>query len=138
MKVIIYSFISLIFLISGKPDAPDYRQNSSIRMALFNNEIQVKDIPPTTTLVYPGDDGKLVYVADSVGNRIPDFSNAGLPRLKIASSYRCPSRMRGSMALIALHESCTKSVKLTLHSLSTNLFSSFNLANASLFCPSSL
>ena len=29
--------------------------------------------PPTTSLVYPGPDGKLVYVSDSLGNRIPDF-----------------------------------------------------------------
>jgi hypothetical protein len=36
-----------------------------------------QDIPPTTSLVYPGVDGKLVYTADSLGNRIPDFSNAG-------------------------------------------------------------
>ena len=27
--------------------------------------------------VYPGDDGKLVYLADDQGNRIPDFSNVG-------------------------------------------------------------
>lgn len=39
--------------------------------------IKAQDIPPTTTLVYPGTDGKLVYVADSLGNKIPDFSNAG-------------------------------------------------------------
>lgn len=36
-----------------------------------------QDLPPTTSLVYPGTDGKLVYIADSLGNRIPDFSNAG-------------------------------------------------------------
>ena len=36
-----------------------------------------QDIPPTTSLVYPGADGKLVYVTDSLGNKIPDFSNAG-------------------------------------------------------------
>ncbi len=30
-----------------------------------------------TSLVYPGPDGKLVYVADEHGNTIPDFSNAG-------------------------------------------------------------
>lgn len=36
-----------------------------------------QDIPPTTSLVYPGIDGKLTYVADSLGNKIPDFSNAG-------------------------------------------------------------
>jgi hypothetical protein len=38
---------------------------------------KAQDIPPTTSLVYPGIDGKLVYVADSLGNKIPDFSNAG-------------------------------------------------------------
>src|SRR5688572_2506787 len=38
---------------------------------------QNKDILPSTSLVYPGTDGKLVYVADTLGNRIPDFSNAG-------------------------------------------------------------
>jgi len=36
-----------------------------------------QDIPPTTSLVYPGTDSRLVYVADSLGNTIPDFSNAG-------------------------------------------------------------
>ena len=40
-------------------------------------EFKAQDIPPTTSLVYPGTDGKLVYVADSLGNIIPDFSNAG-------------------------------------------------------------
>lgn len=30
-----------------------------------------------SSLVYPGDDGKLVYVADDDGNTIPDFSYAG-------------------------------------------------------------
>lgn len=39
--------------------------------------IKAQDIPPTTSLVYPGIDGKLVYVPDSLGNKIPDFSNAG-------------------------------------------------------------
>lgn len=36
-----------------------------------------QDLPTATSLVYPGADGKLVYVADSLGNKIPDFSNAG-------------------------------------------------------------
>ncbi len=36
-----------------------------------------QDIPPATSMIYPGIDGKLVYVADSLGNKIPDFSNAG-------------------------------------------------------------
>jgi hypothetical protein len=35
------------------------------------------NLPPTTSKVYPGTDGKLVYVADSLGNKIPEFSNAG-------------------------------------------------------------
>jgi len=38
---------------------------------------KAQDIPPATSLVYPGIDGKLVYVSDSLGNKIPDFSNAG-------------------------------------------------------------
>lgn len=38
---------------------------------------KAQDIPPATSLVYPGTNGKLVYIADSLGNRIPDFSNAG-------------------------------------------------------------
>src|SRR5512138_752765 len=42
---------------------------------IFSSNAQ--DIPPTTSLVYPGVDGKLIYVADSLGNKIPDFSNAG-------------------------------------------------------------
>src|SRR4051812_48640244 len=38
---------------------------------------KAQDLSPTTSLVYAGVDGKLVYVADSLGNKIPDFSNAG-------------------------------------------------------------
>jgi hypothetical protein len=38
---------------------------------------RAQDMPPTTSLVYPGVDGKLVYISDSLGNKIPDFSNAG-------------------------------------------------------------
>jgi len=41
------------------------------------NDFPVQDLPPTTTLVYPGTDGKLIYIPDSLGNKIPDFSNAG-------------------------------------------------------------
>ncbi|MGB8491686.1 MAG: hypothetical protein WCE64_11575 [Bacteroidales bacterium] len=47
-------------------------------MLLINvSIISAQDLPPTTTLVYPGTDGKLVYIADGLGNKIPDFSNAG-------------------------------------------------------------
>ena len=38
---------------------------------------QVADIPPTVSKVYPGSDGKLVYVPDEQGNTILDFSHAG-------------------------------------------------------------
>src|SRR5690348_2592902 len=54
---------------------------SAVAVMLFANiylgRAQDKDIPPATSLVYPGADGKLVYIADSLGNRIPDFSHAG-------------------------------------------------------------
>ncbi len=50
-------------------------------------QAQNKDILPSTSLVYPGVDGKLVYVADSVGNRIPDFSNAGYKGGGVAIPY---------------------------------------------------
>ena len=33
--------------------------------------------PVYTSMVYPGSDGKLVYVPDEAGNTIPDYSNAG-------------------------------------------------------------
>jgi hypothetical protein len=50
----------------------------AILILIFRGSIlSAQDIPPTTSLVYPGTDGKLVYVADSMGNKIPDFSNAG-------------------------------------------------------------
>lgn len=39
--------------------------------------LPAQDLLPTSTLVYPGTNGRLVYVADSLGNIIPDFSNAG-------------------------------------------------------------
>jgi hypothetical protein len=38
---------------------------------------KAQDLPPTTTLIYPGTGGGLVYKSDSIGNRIPDFSHAG-------------------------------------------------------------
>jgi hypothetical protein len=51
---------------------------SSVLFLLINHLSGIaQDIQATTSLVYPGADGKLVYIADSLGNRIPDFSNAG-------------------------------------------------------------
>lgn len=46
-----------------------------------------QDMPPTTSLVYAGTDGKLVYVTDSLGNKIPDFSHAGYKGGGIAIPY---------------------------------------------------
>ena len=58
MKLIKYSSALLMFFITGLT-------------------VIAQDIPPTTSLVYPGTEGKLIYVPDSLGNKIPDFSNAG-------------------------------------------------------------
>src|SRR5687768_8360574 len=52
--------------------------------ALVSN---AQDMPPATTMLYPGIDGKLVYVADSLGNKIPDFSNAGYKGGGVAIPY---------------------------------------------------
>ena len=38
---------------------------------------QAQDLAPTVSKVYPGPDGKLVYVADEQGNAIIDSSHAG-------------------------------------------------------------
>lgn len=38
---------------------------------------QDRDLPPTVSRVYPGADGRLVYVADEQGNAILDASHAG-------------------------------------------------------------
>jgi len=51
------------------------------------NDFPVQDLPPSTTLVYPGTNGKLVYIADSLGNKIPDFSNAGYKGGGVAIPY---------------------------------------------------
>jgi hypothetical protein len=60
----------------------------AVLMLLLNAYIvRAQDIPPTTSLVYPGTDGRLVYVADSLGNKIPDFSNAGYKGGGVAIPY---------------------------------------------------
>lgn len=58
MRKILYFIILFLFLING-----------------FTGKAQ--DIPPTTSLLYPDAGGKMLYVADSLGNKIPDYSNAG-------------------------------------------------------------
>src|SRR5690242_12100303 len=50
---------------------------AALFFCLNNYSVYAQDMQPTTSLVYPGVDGKLVYIADSLGNKIPDFSNAG-------------------------------------------------------------
>jgi hypothetical protein len=49
--------------------------------------VNSQDLAPYTSLVYPGADGKLVYTADSLGNKIPDFSNAGYKGGGVAIPY---------------------------------------------------
>lgn len=46
-----------------------------------------QDIAPATTLVYSGMEGKLIYTPDSLGNKIPDFSNAGFKGGGVAIPY---------------------------------------------------
>src|SRR5918994_3610334 len=44
---------------------------------LSRSPAQLQDLPPTVSRVYPGTDGKLVYVPDEHGNTILDSSHAG-------------------------------------------------------------
>ena len=77
MKNSIYSLTVLVFLICGFISSRDLMASVTTGNKEIDNLDPVQDIPHTTSLVYPGTDGKLVYVADSLGNKIPDFSNAG-------------------------------------------------------------
>ena len=55
-------------------------RRSILQLALapaFCREQQAQDLAPTVSRVYPGADGKLVYVPDEQGNIIPDASHAG-------------------------------------------------------------
>lgn len=50
----------------------------AVLMILISSRSSIaQDLPPTTSRVYPGINGKLIYISDSLGNKIPDFSNAG-------------------------------------------------------------
>jgi hypothetical protein len=57
----------------------DFSRRSLMQLALAPAlaGAQVADLPPTVSKLYPGADGKLVYVPDEQGNIIPDFSHAG-------------------------------------------------------------
>jgi hypothetical protein len=78
MKITICTIALLSFFGYGSVDKEQPVQERNI---------SVHDMPPTTTIVYPGTDGKLVYIADSLGNKIPDFSNAGYKSGGVAIPY---------------------------------------------------
>lgn len=75
MKKLLYTLIVLVFL-TGAP-CKNSGGASAGNPPYSGNDFPAQDLPPTTSLVYPGTDGKLVYIADESGNIIPDFSNAG-------------------------------------------------------------
>lgn len=77
MKILLYSLIVLVFSFNGFKSNQCIKGSLNANRSVYERDFQVQDIPPTTSLVYPGTNGRLVYVADSLGNRIPDFSNAG-------------------------------------------------------------
>jgi hypothetical protein len=77
MKTRVMSFTALIIFFNVFAGNNDSSGSAGTGIPVLSNGAAVEDIPPTTSLVYPGTDGKLVYVADSLGNKIPDFSNAG-------------------------------------------------------------
>ena len=66
-----------MFFLNRIAGNPDNQGSVNTDNSVLGSNIQFQDIPPTTSLVYPGTNGRLVYVADSLGNKIPDFSNAG-------------------------------------------------------------
>ena len=77
MNIFVYSFAVMMFVFNGITINPHKQGSVKTNNMVLRSNIQVQDIPPTTSLVYPGTDGRLQYVADSLGNKIPDFSNAG-------------------------------------------------------------
>ena len=77
MKTLVMSFTALMIFFNVFAGNNDSSGSAGAGISVLSNGTAVEDIPPTTSLVYPGPDGKLVYIADSLGNRIPDFSNAG-------------------------------------------------------------
>ena len=48
-----------------------------VLVSVYAAGVSAADLPPYTSMVYPGIDGKLVYVPDEQGNIIPDYSHAG-------------------------------------------------------------
>jgi hypothetical protein len=77
MKITICSIAAMMFFLNGFGSNFNNPGSANKEQQVLERDFPAQDIPPTTTLVYPGTDGRLVYVADSLGNKIPDFSNAG-------------------------------------------------------------
>lgn len=86
MKILPISGVFLLCIIglSGSHDSQSQIVHANPG---FRGSFPVQDLPPAASLVYPGTDGKLVYVADSLGNKIPDFSNAGYKGGGVAIPY---------------------------------------------------
>jgi hypothetical protein len=77
MKITICSIAAVMFFLNGFGRDVNNPGSANKAQQFSERDLPAQDIPPTTTLVYPGTDGRLVYIADSLGNKIPDFSNAG-------------------------------------------------------------
>ena len=88
MNLLAFYFTILMFFVSflsyrtGNKGIPPAAQEV-LRIKISGRE----DLTPTTSLVYPGTNGRLVYIADSLGNKIPDFSNAGYKGGGVAIPY---------------------------------------------------
>ena len=77
MKLISFTIATMIFIASTLSSVSANTGITNNKEQNNNFEFRANDLPPTTSLVYPGTDGNLVYVADSLGNIIPNFSHAG-------------------------------------------------------------
>ena len=77
MRIISFSIAVMVFITSGLSSVSANTGAVNNKGQKSDFELKALDIPSTTSLVYPGANGKLVYVADGLGNTIPDFSNAG-------------------------------------------------------------
>ena len=60
---------------------------SYVLFAFFTQALHSDEAPHYTTHVYPGSEGKLIYIPDEQGNTIPDFSYAGYGGGGIALPY---------------------------------------------------
>jgi hypothetical protein len=75
MKIFIYLFS--LFIATSSAFSQTHSSGPVATGIIKLGDKYVKDINPTTSIVHLGIDGKLIYIADSLGNKIPDFSNAG-------------------------------------------------------------